>query len=163
MLSREPSTPMLLQPHELDVIEEGNGKESDTGTDTPPTTPGDEVKIRGESTPTPYQEKKSRSVDRRSLQLSRRHVEDSQGIQRSETKKLRLLIPLNSSMCLSLGSHSINRRPIRKRCGQTSVSRPLVGTYDNSDVAIQVKLVLEREPYTCSIRKTDTIVQVLYM
>ena len=47
--------------------------------------------------------------------------------------------PHRDAGCLSLGSRSINRRPNRKRCGQTSVSRPMVGTYDNSDVAIQVK------------------------
>ena len=82
MLPQQSSTP-LLQPHELDIIEEVNGK----GTDMSPTTPGDEVKVRGESTPAPYQEKKIRRADRNSLQVSRGHVEDSQSLHRSETKR----------------------------------------------------------------------------
>ncbi len=86
MLSQQPSTP-VFKPHELpspvlenvDEIEEGELLPVDT-----PTTAGEDVKARGISTPQPYRERKSTKADRRSLQLSRRHVEESQVITRGE-------------------------------------------------------------------------------
>ena len=53
---------------------------------------------------------------------------------------------------LLLGSRNI-RRPQRKGRGQSSVSRPLIGTYDTSDVAIQVHV--NARPNVSTIAQLD--------